>query len=421
MKVLFLTHYFPPEGNAPASRVHEMCKRWVRDGHEVTVITCAPNCPAGVVYDGYRNRLHRRETVDGIEVRRVWTYIAPNKGTVRRVLNYVSYMLSAITAAMFVRKPDVLIATSPQFFCGIAGMVAQAVRRVPFVLEVRDIWPESIATVGAMRKGLALRVLEWLERRMYASADHVVTVGDGYRQQLGERGVPDEKMSVVTNGVDNDLFAPRDPDPAFRAQYKLDGRFACAYVGTIGMASGLDVALRAGRLLKDKGRDDIALLLVGDGAERQRLQAEADQADLDNVIFTGRLDKSQMPTCLASVDACLVHLKRKDLFKYVLPSKIFEAAAMRRPIILGVEGFAADLVQQAGAGLCIEPENAEHLVAAIERLADDRALAARLGESGRQYVTKHFNRDALSRDYLAVLHRVVAGDGAAAAAVEGIA
>ena len=206
MRVLFLTHYFHPEGNAPGTRVYELCRRWVAMGHAVTVITGVPNVPNGVAYEGYENKWFQRERVDGIETIRVWTYLAPNKGTARRILNYLSLMLSATVAALYVRKPDLVIATSPQFFCGWAGVWVGRLRRIPFILEVRDLWPESIVAVGAMRAGRWLRLLKWLEKRMYAAATRIVTVGEGYRRCLIEKRVAAERISVVMNGIDREVF-----------------------------------------------------------------------------------------------------------------------------------------------------------------------------------------------------------------------
>ena len=409
MNILFFTHYFPPEGNAPASRTHEMCKRWVADGHRVTVVTGVPNVPDGVVYDGYRNRLRQREVLDGIDVVRVWTYIAPNKGTARRIANYVSYMLSATLAALFLPRPDLCIATSPQFFCGWAGTLYSTLRRVPFILEIRDIWPDSIETVGAMSHPRVLRFVAWLAKRMYDSADHIVTVGDGYRGELIRVGVAADRVSVVSNGADLERFVPRPPDSALLARYGLGGRFVLATVGTLGMGSGLDVMVRAARLLKDAGREDIGLLLVGDGAVRTELEQAARAQGLDNIVFAGRQPKERIPDFIASSSACLAHLRKAELFKTVLPSKIFEAAAMERPIVLGVEGQAAALVERADAGICIEPENERQLVEAIERLAADPDLCRRFGASGRDYVRKHFDRDVLACDYLGILQRFVRG------------
>lgn len=406
MRILFFSHYFPPEGNAPASRTYETCKRWVRAGHTVTVVTCAPNVPNGVVYEGYRNRLRQVEWVDGIEVIRVWTYIAANKGTVLRIANFLSYMMSAVCVGLFTRRPDLVIATSPQFFCGWAGLILGGLRRIPFLLEIRDIWPESIQAVGAMQGGPVVRVLEWMERTMYQRAQHIVTVGEGYRQRLLEKGVPAATLSVVTNGVERELFQPGEKDSALLTRFGLDGKFVCSYIGTIGMACALDVVLRAARQLKDQGRDDIAFLLVGDGAVRQELEDEAAALHLDNVIFAGRQDKGLMPAFLASTDACLVHLRKTDLFTSVMPSKIFEAGGMARPVIMGVEGFAADIVKAAGMGVFMEPENADDLVAAVLELAGDPARAQSMGQSGHDYIVSHFDRDQLADDYLTILGQV---------------
>ncbi|CAN5684621.1 glycosyltransferase family 4 protein [soil metagenome] len=408
-RILFFTHYFPPEGNAPASRVYEMCKRWARAGYDVTVVTCAPNHPLGVLYRGYRNRLVQRRMVDGIRVIRVWTYLAANKGKRRRALNFLSYMASATVAgALVCRRPHVLIATSPQFFCGWAGVLVSFVRRIPLILEIRDIWPESAHAVGAMAKSSVLRWLEWLELRMYRCAYRIVTVGEGYKEQLIRRGVDAAKIDIVTNGVDRDLFNARTSGDSIRQRYRLGKRFVVAYVGTIGMASGLDVVLRAARILRAKGRDDIALLMVGEGSNRAQLQRSARAESLKNVIFTGRLDKSLMPEALAAANACLVHLRKQALFESVLPSKIFEAAGMKKPIILGVKGHAAALIKRAGAGLCVEPENENQIVAAIEQLAADPELCQRFGESGCAYIRAHFDRDKLSGDYLRIMNDVIA-------------
>lgn len=406
MRILFFSHYFPPEGNAPASRVYEMSRRCVDAGHEVTVITCAPNQPDGVVYEGYKNRLYQTEQRDGIRVVRIWTYLAANRGTTRRIINFVSFMVSAVLASLLQRRPDVIVATSPQFFCGWAGLLASWLRWRPFVLEIRDIWPESIVAVGAMNKPRLIRILEWFERRLYAGATHIVAVGNGYKRNMVGKGVPNEKVSIVTNGADLEFFAPRSPDLELKRRYVGEDDFVCAYIGTIGMASGLDVVLRAASRFKEAGRTEIKFLIVGDGAERESLQAQADELGLDNVILTGRQDKQLMPAFQSIADVILVHLRKVDLFRSVLPSKVFEAAAMERPIIMGVEGDAAELVRAAGAGICIEPENESDLLEALTRLHDDPDLARSLGKAGRRYITEHYNRDHLAQRYLDILLHV---------------
>lgn len=409
MKILFLTHYFPPEVNAPASRTYEHCREWVRKGHRVTVVTGAPNCPDGVVFPGYRNRLRPQvEDVDGIEVVRIWTFVAANAGTVRRILNYVSYMLSAIATAAALPRPDVVVATSPQFFCGWAGVFVSRLKRAPFVLEIRDLWPESIEATDGLKAGRSLLgLVQTLANWMYRAADHIVAVGDGYRDNILKTVDVADRISVITNGVDLSLFAAQPANPAVRERWGLEGKFVCAYIGTIGLAHGLDVTLRAARMLKDKGRIDIVFLLVGDGAERAMLEQRARAEGLsDLVVFTGRQPKEAMPDIIASADVCLVHLRKTDLFATVIPSKIFETMAMGTPMIMGVEGQARAFVMAAGAGVAMDPDSAESLVAAAERLADDRAFTAALGGSARKYVAQHFDRQELAARYLLLLEAV---------------
>ena len=364
------------------------------------MITCAPNVPYGVVYKGYKNRLRQCEVIDGINVVRVWTYVAANRGRIRRTLNYISYMFSAVFFSLFVRRPEVILATSPQFFCGWAGAIASRLRRVPFILEIRDLWPDSIVAVGALRNKRILRVLEWLELKMYAAAQHIVTVGKSYKHVLVGKGVPAETISVITSGFDCDIFYPRQADEKIRQLYNLNGQFVCSYIGTLGMACGLEVVLHTAKLLKNRQRNDIKFLLVGAGAVREQLRRQALEDNLDNVVFVERQDREAIPAILSITDACLVHLRRSEHFKTVLPSKILEATAMAKPTILGVEGYAAQFLRDADAGICIEPENADQLAEAVVNLADDPRLCRSLGQSGYEYARKHHDFDNLADDYL---------------------
>jgi glycosyltransferase involved in cell wall biosynthesis len=410
MRILFLSHYYPPEVNAPASRTAEHCGRWVEAGHQVSVVTCVPNCPDGVVFGGYRNRLRpQREVRDGVEVVRVWTWLAPNAGTLRRIANYISYIVSAIWVCLWLPRPDVVVATSPQFFCGWAGVWVSRLRRVPFALEIRDIWPESITAVGAMRAGLLTRILEWLERQMYLAADHIVTVGEGYRQNILGKVDVAHRLSVIMNGVDLSKFEQADPKSVdeFRRHWELEDRFVCSYVGTIGMAHGLEVVIEAAAILHEQQRRDVAFLLVGDGARRAELEQMArDRGVADLIVFAGRQPRELMPVVLSASDACLVHLRGTELFGSVVPSKIFETMAMERPILMGVRGEALDIVLEAGAGIEIEPESAVELVAAIDRLVGDNSLCESMGTNGRGYVAERFDRIRLADEYLTLLEGV---------------
>lgn len=407
MRILFLSHYFPPERNAPASRTFAHCRRWAAAGHAVTVVTCAPHHPRGVLYPGYRNALRQIEYVDGIRVVRCLTLLAANEGTWKRSASFLFYLVSAVYCAMLEVRPDIVIATSPQFFCGWAGVVVGTLRRRPVLIEIRDLWPESIAAVGALHARLVLKALENLERGMYRAASHIVTLGDGYRDGLIQRGVAAERISVVMNGVDGDLFVPAERDQQLADRLGVAGRFCVTYCGTIGLAHGLEVVLRAAKLLLDRSRSDVVFLLVGDGARLGALRDEALRNGLDNVVFAGALDRGEIPALLSVSDACLVHLRKARTFATVMPSKIFESAAMERPIILGVQGFAEDFIAKAGCGICVEPENEEELVAAALRLADDAELRNRLGAAGREYVTERFERGRLAERYLGIIQRVV--------------
>ncbi len=400
MKVLFLSHYFAPEGNAPATRTFEHAKRWIEAGLDVTVITSNPNVPHGRLYAGYRNRLCQTEYLDGIRVVRVWTYLAANAGNLRRSLNYLSFLFSAVIAGLTVSKPKVIVATSPQFFCGWAGVILSRLLNVKLVIEIRDIWPDSIAAVGAIKNPLPLRVLTMLEKTMYEAADHIVTVGDGYREVLVERHVPLPKITVIPNGADLDRFR-LDVSPIQVDEDATDSStFRCLYVGTVGMASGLDLIIRAAKILKIRGDESIRFIIVGDGADRSRLQRLCCESGLTNVIFTGLVKKSLIPAYVKAAHACLVHLRNDPLFKTVLPSKLFEALAMEKPVILGVKGSASALLIESGGGISIEPENEQELLTAIDTLKGSDRRCKALGNAGRRYVSEYFNRDHFARLYV---------------------
>ena len=409
MRILFFSHYFPPEVNAPASRTFEHCRLWARAGHDVTVVTCAPNHPRGEIYPGYKNRFFQLETLDGVRVARVWTFLAANEGFLLRILNYLSYMIFACFAAFRLERPDVVISTSPQFFCGLTGLLVKVTLRAPWVLEIRDLWPESIVAVGAMRKGLAVKFLEWLEQLAYHRADRIVSVTDSFVAHIAARGGAG-KVAVIKNGVDLNFFKPTSESEEFKKTLGFEGRFVAAYVGTHGMAHSLDTVLDAAKLLLDDRR--IGFLLVGDGAERVRLVARAGAMNLDNLRIAGQLPKTEMPRVWLATDISLILLKKDDLFKTVLPSKMFEAMVMERPIVLGVAGEARQLLEEAGAGIAITPQSAEGLAAAVVKLVDDPELAARIGHQGGAYVREHYDRAKLARTYLDLLESVVGKSGA---------
>ena len=404
MHILFLTDNFPPEVNAPASRTFEHCREWVKAGHQVTVITCAPNFPKGKVFEGYRNRLWQQEAVAGIRVIRVWTYITANEGFVKRTLDYLSFMVTGFFASMFVRRVDIVVGTSPQFFAVCAAYMTSLLKRVPWVFELRDIWPESIRVVGAMKQSKILDLLEKLELFLYSKASAIVSVTHAFRASLILRGVNGDKIHVVTNGVDISRFSPRDKDVELLEQYGLQGKFVAGYIGTHGLAHALDTILDAAKALKTAPDGDyFRFILLGDGANKAALRQRAQSEGLDNVIFVDSVSKDQVVRYWSLLDVSIIHLKKDDLFTTVIPSKLFECMAMAIPILHGVQGESAGIVEREDVGLLFEPENPEALIKGLRRLADDSELLAHFKSNGPQSA-RRFDRSALAEDMLRVLN-----------------
>jgi len=401
MHILFLTDNFPPETNAPASRTHEHAKRWVASGHRVIVVTGAPNFPSGNLHEGYRNALWQRETMDGIEVVRVWTYMTANEGFVRRTLDYLSFMVTGFLASLFLPRPDVIVATSPQFFTSCAAWVVSLLRRRPFVFELRDLWPDSIVAVGAMRDSAAIRAMRRLEYFLYRRASRIVSVTHSFKRVLSGNGIDPEKIVVVPNGLDVGSYQPGERPQELERRLGVEGKFVAAYVGTIGMAHGLSALLETAAMLKS--RPDIAFVLVGTGAEQAALAQRCKDERLDNVIFVGAVSKAEVREYWKLCDVALVLLRDSPLFEHVIPSKMFEAMGTERPIILGVRGESRGILEAAQAGIAISPEDSGELAEAIVALAGDPARRERLGKSGRRFAIREFNRDHLADKMLSVL------------------
>lgn len=409
MRILFFSHYFPPEVNAPAIRTHEHMRRWVADGHEVTLITGVPNHPKGEIFPGYANRWVQEEEVDGIRVIRTWMYVTPNQGFVKRIANYVLFMLTAILASRRVPKPDVVIATSPQFFCGIAGAVVARLKQRPFVLEVRDLWPDSIVQLGQLRQPQIVRLLEGVETWLYRSADAIVVNTRAFIDHIAGRGVARERIELVYNGIDPELFRPRPPDEDLRRSYDLEGRFVVTYMGTLGLAHGLMTVLEAAERLRE--HPEVAFLLIGDGAERERLESEIERRGLVNVKLLGLRPRSEVPAWIASSDLLLVMLRDLPVFRTVIPSKIFEFLGQERPVVLAAPrgGEIRDLVDGAKAAFVIEPERPDELARVVLEAQENPEQAAALARNGHDWVQAEFVRDVQARRMADFLTRTVEG------------
>ena len=403
MRILYVSQYFPPEMGAPSARVHELSRHWARQGHQVTVLTAFPNHPTGEMAPRDKGVLCRRESLDGVDVLRTYIWAAPNRGVLLRMICYASFMLSAsIIGRLGIRKADVVIATSPQLLCALAGYSLARTLRAPFVFEVRDLWPESILAVEAMGSNVIVGSLKGLARFLYRRADRIVTVGDGYRQKIRQLyGIDEAAMDVVYNGVDRALFVPGRGGEEVRRQYGWGDRFVVMYMGAHGMAHALHKVLEAAKELRD--RRDILFVFVGEGAEKENLRRQAASWSLSNVQFIDQVPRRQVPGFYGACDLGLVTLRDQPLFQAVLPSKIFECLGMERPILISVDGEARRLVEESGGGRYVPPEDVPAMVEAISEMSTRRADLAAMGRRGRRYVVEHFDREVIAGRYLGIL------------------
>ena len=407
MKILFLTHYFPPEVNAPANRTHEHARRWVEDGHEVTIITGVPNHPRGELFPGYRNRWLQEEQIDGIRVLRTWMYLASNQGFARRILNYLLFAVAATLASVRAERPDVVVSTSPQFFCGLAGVAVSWLKWRPFVLEVRDLWPDSIVQLGQLQSRSLIGLLEALETGLYRSAAGIVVNSRAFIQHIADRGIPRERIELVYNGIDPELFRPRPPNEALLREQGLEGRSVVSYIGTLGLAHGLMTIVEAAERLR--GDPTLAFALIGEGADRGRIEDEVAARGLDNVFLAGLRPRAEIPDWIGSSAIALVMLRDLPVFETVIPSKLFEFWAQETAIVLAApEGECRRLVEQGNSGLTIAPEDPEALEAAILEILANPEAARERARRGREQVEASFLRDDLARQMIGFLERSIA-------------
>ena len=407
MKILYVSQYFPPEMGAPAGRAAELSRLWAEDDHEVTVLTGFPNHPTGIVPPKYRPKFRRlvaRETYHGVNVIRTWLLPFPNRKPYERMLNYSSFCVSSAATGVFLHRPNVVIATSPQLLVGLSGWWLARCNGVPFVFEVRDLWPESLAAVGMGSHDSPLhRSLAKIAGFLYRSCDRLVVVTPAFKEYLVEHWrLPEEKIFVVENGVETSLFSRLAPNLAIRRELGAEGKFVASYIGTMGNAHGLETLLEAATLLRER-TPNVLFLLVGEGAEKERIVSLARSRELTNVRFVGQQAREKIPAYITASDACLVLLKRSELFKTVLPTKMLEFMSCSRPVILGVDGYAREVLEQANAGIFVTPENPAALADAVIQLADDPALRESLGRNGRQHVLQYFSRQHTAKVYLDVL------------------
>ena len=404
MHILFLTDNFPPEGNAPATRTHEHTREWVKKGHKVTVITCAPNFPDGKVFHGYKNQWLNKHWLDGIEVWRVKTYVNANEGLIMRTLDFISFMFSSFLFGLFSKKVDVVIGTSPQFFTVISAWALAKLKRVPFIFELRDIWPASITAVGAMKKSKIIYLFEKIEIFLYHQANSIISVTHSFKKELMARGIDGEKIHVVFNGVDLSTYQPAmSKEAGLVERYQLNDKFVVGYIGTHGLAHALDNVVEAANLLTTD--DNIRIIFAGGGADRARIETLVKCKGLNNVVMIPAQPKAMMPALWSLCDVSLVHLKDTPLFEKVIPSKIFEAMGMGLPIVICAPwGEATDMIKESNAGLVVTPEDPVALANAISFMKLDKNSRKFQGNS--RAASEKYDRVLLANMMLQIVEKV---------------
>jgi glycosyltransferase involved in cell wall biosynthesis len=396
MKILFLTQYCPPEVGAPQNRIFEFAKQLKSFGHEVTILTAMPNYPKGEIFDDYKGKKIVKEELDGIKIVRTSIYATKEKTFVKRLRNYLSFTFSSVfQGAKHIEKQDVIITESPPLFLGWSGYVLSKMKKAKFIFNISDLWPESAVKLGVLHNKMLIKMSTWLEEFCYRKAVAVTGQTKGIVDNIISRGISKEKVHLITNGVDTEFFKKQNRDEEFRKSIGIEDKFSICYAGIHGIAQGLEVVIDAAELLKE--HTNIQIVFIGDGPEKKELINRAKDKGLTNVTFLPVQPKSNMPKIIASMDATVIPLKKLDLFKGALPSKMFEALASELPIVLAVEGEAERLINEANAGITVEPENSKKIAEAIVKLYENEEFRNTLGSNGRKYVIENYSREKITR------------------------
>jgi hypothetical protein len=410
LKIAIFTHYFPPEISAPSARLFDLGRIWVQRGHSVRVATGFPNHPTGIVPSMYRRKVTLRESMAGIDVFRSLTYVTPNRGTFKRTFGHLSFMASSLLlSAPRLGQIDIAIGSSPTLFSAVAACLFSLIRRIPFIFEVRDLWPAAFVEMGLLKPGLIQRLLEALESWLYRRATRIVVVTESFAQIIAARGYDPAKIVFIPNGADADFFAPGAADQTLREQYAPGAAFIALYIGAHGISQHLATILAAADRLRD--RPDIAFVFIGEGAEKAQLMAESVRRHLANVHFAPSQPHERMPDLYRMADVCFVPLRNVPLFSAFIPSKLFEIMASGRAIIGSVSGEAQAILEKSGGALLTASEDDQAIAEAVVRLADQTELTRELGANGRAYVLDHYRRDTLAMRYMDMLNTVIVESG----------
>ena len=391
MRVLIFSQYYPPEVGATQTRVNTFARELVKRGHHVTVVSEIPNHPAGVYFEGWRKRWYTRTVEDGIDVIRVFVVASPKKTFPRRLAFYLSYMLNAIVIGLLLaRRPDVVLASSPPLFVGVAGMFVAAAKGVPFVLDVRDLWPAAAVSLGELREGRAHAIAERVERMLYDRALAITCVTQAFMKYIQNLGVEASKLHHLPNGTLPEVFVPLPADPGLADDLNLDRTFVAGFLGNHGVAQGLDVLLDAAA----QTGDEVMFLFVGEGPVKAALQNRANREGITNVRFAAQVPPSEVIAYIALCDVLLVPLQPDDVFTMFVPSKMFDFWACGKPVLLMAGGEAADIVRRSGAGVVIEPGDANQLSRTLAAMRKEPEGTRAMGVAGRAFVLANYDRNA---------------------------
>ena len=379
-----------------------MSQAWIRAGHQVEVVTGFPNHPHGKIYPGYERQIYMQEDLDGIRVHRVWTYITPNTGLIKRTLGHISLWFSAVLLAMkHVVDMDIVIGTSPTLFSVMAARRLAKRKKVPLVMEVRDLWPGIFVDLGVIRNQSIINLLEKWEMWMYRQADKIVTVTDGFRENIIARGIDGSKIHTIPNGVDLTFFQPDDKPSALIKELGLEGKFVILYLGAHSVSQALECILDVALEISDL--KEIVFLMVGTGNRKDELMERANAEGIRNVIFHPPITKDLVPSYYNLADICLVPLRDVKLFSTFIPSKMFEIMGMGKAIVASLSGEAAAILETSGGAIVVQSEDVQGISQAIRDLYHDAYRREVLGENGRKYVEAHYSRESLSEKYISIM------------------